>query len=220
MTYAESLEGTGPWPARRFSQAISEGDGISLIPILSGGDVVLAEAAEAAGAEALAVESVEDVRRLRASTELPLLVRMVVRDEGALREARQAGADACILVLEELGDEGDLLEELHAAALDLGLDCALDVRDEGELERALERIDPEIVILSGRELDKDETELERTLDLLPDVPAGKLVVSETRIQSREQVLELERAGVDAVVVGGLAGGMDFRARLEELVGRR
>jgi indole-3-glycerol phosphate synthase len=192
---------SGGWPKRRFSQAISEGDGISVIPLLRGDVAALAQAAAEAGAEALAVESVEEVRLLRDATELPLLVRRVVADEGSLRAAREAGADACILAFEELAVEDELLDELVAGAAELGLDCALDVRDEEQLERVLEALDPEILVLSEREPEKDEIDLERTLELLPDVPAGKLVVSESRVTTRAQVLELERAGVDAVLLG-------------------
>jgi indole-3-glycerol phosphate synthase len=194
-------DGETRWPERRFSQAISEGDGISVIPLLHGDLAAQAEAAEAAGAEALAVESIEEVRTVRTSTSLPLLVRRVRADSGTLRAARGAGADACILTFEELADEDELLEELVEAAAELGLDCALDVRDEEELEQVLELLDPEILLISERDPEKDELDLERTLDLLPDVPAGKLVVSESRVTRREQVLELERAGVDAVLLG-------------------
>ena len=91
------------------------------------------------------------------------------------------------------------------------------MREEEELEEVLERIDPEIVLLSERDVDDDEEDLERTLDLLADVPAGKLVVSEARIVSRDQVLALERAGVDAILVDGLAREPEFEAALEELV---
>jgi len=204
----------------RFSQAISEGDGISVIPILDGGDIAeLAAAADAAGAEAIAVRTVADVAAARAQTDLPIIVCELSPDEKGIHAARAGGADACILVFEELEDEGAILEELHAHALELGLDCALDVRDEDELEAALERIDPEIVILSERDPEKDEEELERTLELLPDVPVGKLVVSESRVVAREQVLALERAGVDAVLVSaGLPAG-GFAEALAELTGR-
>jgi indole-3-glycerol phosphate synthase len=196
-----SSAGGGGWPARLFSQAISEGDGISVIPRLRGDLAVLARAAQEAGAEALAVDDVESVRSLRARTELPLLVRVVALEPGAIEQARAAGADACVLPFEQLADEAELLAELVTTATELGLECALDVRDEDELEQVLELLDPEIVVLSEREPGKDEIELERTLDLLPDVPAGKLVVSESRVTTREQVLELERAGVDAVLLG-------------------
>ena len=207
------------WPQRRFSQAISEGDGISVIPFLRGDLAALARAAEEAGAEALAVESVADVQVLRPTTDLPLLVHAVRPDADALQAARAAGSDACVLVFEELSDDEELLEELVAVAAELGLDCAIDVRDEDELAEVLERLDPDILVLSERDRDEDEDDLERTLDLLPDVPAGKLVISESRVTAREQILELERAGVDAAVVQALAQSADLSAVLSVLVGR-
>ena len=208
------------WPERRFSQAISEGDGISVIPLLRGDLERHARAAEAAGAEALALDSIAEVSSLRSITDLPLLVRHVDAEVEALEAARRAGADACVLHFEQLADEGGLLEELVGAAWDLGLDCALDVRDENELEEALERLDPEILLLSERNPEKGELELERTLDLLADVPVGKLVVSESRVGSRDQVLELERAGVDAVMLeAAIAADDGITDLVSELTGR-
>lgn len=194
----------------RFSQAISEGDGISVIPVLEANIDELVALAEAAGAEAVAVRA-EHVERARALTGLPIVAR-----DGDPATASAAGADAVVIAYEAAEDEGRL-EDLYALARELGLDCAVDVRDEDELEEALERIDPDIVLISERGLDEDEEDLERTLDLLADVPAGKLVVSEARIVSREQVLALERAGVDAILVHDLAPDPDFEAALEELV---
>jgi indole-3-glycerol phosphate synthase len=81
----------------------------------------------------------------------------------------------------------------------------------------MERVDPEVLLISELGLEEGEDDLERTLDLLADVPAGKLVISQARIVSREQVLALERAGVDAILIAGLAGDPDFAAALEELV---
>jgi indole-3-glycerol phosphate synthase len=212
----EAREG---WPGRRFSQPISEGDGISVIPFVRGDDEAVAGHAESAGAEALAVETIGQAAALREKTDLPLLLQGTVGDAAALRAARAAGVDACMFVYAELAGNAELLEELVAEAADLGLDWALDVRDEEELEDALERLDPDIVVLSERDREKDEVELELTLDLLPDVPAGKLVVSDSRVTTREQVLELERAGVDAALVPLLASGDAFSARLARLTGR-
>lgn len=196
----------------RFSQAISEGDGISVIPVLEGEVEEFAAQAEAAGAEAVAVAAV-DLARARLATTLPIIAR-----DGDPQALSAAGADACILVFQAFADADDRLESLYALARELDLDCAVDVRDAEELERALERIDPDIVVISERELDRGEEDLERTLDVLADVPAGKLVVSEARVVIRDQVVALERAGVDAVLVQGLARpGSDFTAGLEELV---
>ena len=194
----------------RFSQAISEGDGISVIPVLEGDVESLAALAEKAGAEGIAVHA-GDVERARAGTGLPILAR-----DGNPAAVAEAGADAVVIEFRAAEGEGKL-ERLYAAAYDLELDCAVEVREEEDLEEALERVDPEIVLISEAGLDEDEEDLERTLDLLADVPAGKLVVSEARIVSRDQVLALERAGVDAILVHGLAGGPEFGAVLEELV---
>jgi indole-3-glycerol phosphate synthase len=176
---------------RRFSQAISEGDGISVIVDVA--DAEAARAAEAQGAEAVAVRGrLDDVR---GATELPILW----RPGGAPADAARGGADACLLVVEDADEDEDRLARLHAEAIELGLDCVVEVRNEEQLELALEELDPEIFLLSVGQEDADA--LSRALELLPDVPAGKLAVAEVPVSNRGQVIELERAGVDAVIVG-------------------
>ena len=91
-----------------------------------------------------------------------------------------------------------------------GLECVVDVRDADELAAVLERLDPEIFLLSPRRGSNGEEALESVLDLLEDVPAGKLAIADLRVTTRDEIAELERAGVDAVIVGtsdvdGLAG---------------
>jgi indole-3-glycerol phosphate synthase len=197
----------------RFSEAISEGDGISVVPVLEGDVGRLAEIAEATGAEAVAVRTTGDARRARAATQLPVVVRG--DDPEAVSEA---GADACILVFDSSAGEEEVIDELYALARDLDLDCVVGVRDEDGLEEALERVDPDIILISSARQNRSEEELERALDLLPDVPAGKLVIAETSVViGREQVLALERAGVDAVLVA--PGEADFGATLADLTGR-
>jgi indole-3-glycerol phosphate synthase len=194
----------------RFSQAISEGDGISVIPVLDGDVEGLAALAEEAGAEAIMVRP-DDVERARSRCGLPIVAR-----DGDPRSVSAAGGDALVLAYDAAAEDGEL-EGLYGLARELGLDCPVDVQDEEALEEALERVDPDIVLISERGLGADEEDLERTLDLLADVPAGKLVVSDARIVSREQVLALERAGVDAILVRDLGRDPDFAAALEELV---
>jgi len=204
----------------RFSQAISEGDGISVVPALTGDVGPLAAAAEAAGAEAIAVATHVHAEAARSSAGLSVLVREPVEDVAGLHRLSALGVDAFVIRYDDLAGAGERLEELHAEALELDVDCALDVEDEEQLEEALERVDPDIVLISLRPGGDEEEELERALDLLPDVPAGKLVVVETNAVSREQVLALERAGVDALVVRDLAGAPDFSRAVGELVGTR
>ena len=80
------------------------------------------------------------------------------------------------------------------------LEAVVDVRDEEELEQALERLDPEIFLLRGHEPDEDVDPLDAVLELLPDVPAGKLAIAHVEVATRDEVLALERAGIDAVLV--------------------
>ena len=178
--------------ARRFSQAISEGDGISVLVDVYDADA--ARAAEAQGAEALVVGPGIDV--VRAATELPILYRAA----DSLERAVRAGADACLLVVEDHREDGDRLERLYAEAAEFELDCVVEVRSDEELQLALERLDPEIFLLA-RSREDGEDAVDRALDLLPDVPAGKLAVAEAAISTRDEVVELERAGFDAVIVG-------------------
>jgi indole-3-glycerol phosphate synthase len=178
--------------ARRFSQAISEGDGISIVVPVTDPDG--ARQAEDEGAEAIAIHGA--VHAVREATSLPLLW----RPHGQPRDAHAAEADACVLVYAELEDDDGRLEGAYREAVELGLECAIEVRDEEELAAALERLDPEIFLLAGA--GGDEGPLEWALDLLQDVPAGKLAIADLPVSGRDEVAELERAGMDAVIVPG------------------
>src|SRR5919201_357458 len=184
-------------PDRRFSQAISEGDGISIIAAVE--DAEAARRAESERAEALVVRG--DARRVREATTLPILWRADVPLEGA-----SDVADAYRLVFQRHEDDEERLAELHVHALELGLDCVVDVRNEEELERALDALDPEIFLLSPREANGDQSALQCVLSLLPNVPAGKLAIADLPHTTRADVVELERAGVDAVIVRAASVG--------------
>lgn len=177
---------------RRLSQAISEGEGISLIAAVHDADG--ARSAEAQGADGIAL--LGPAQGVRKATSLPILYRVDASPE----VAREVGADACLIVVEEHEQREDL-EDLHDRALALGLEIVVDVHDDASLQASLERIDPEIFLLSPREADADEAHLDRVLDLLPDVPAGKLAIADLSAATREEVIALERAGIDAVLVG-------------------
>jgi hypothetical protein len=177
---------------RRFSQALSEGDGISVIVVVDGPEA--ARDAESAGAEALFVGS--DLERrlpaIRAASELPILVRYDGQGLASLE-----GADACLVDMESSGSS---IEDVRRG---LGADFELAPRiaNDEDLEFLLERLDPEILVLAALPGGSDdETPLERVLELLPDVPAGKLAIADIGARTREEVEELERAGVDGVIV--------------------
>ena len=166
---------------RRFSEAISEGDGISLIVEVA--DPESARTAEEQGAEGILVRGRVD--GVREATTLPILW---VAD-GPPQAAREAGADAYVIRFDE---DDESVVERWAEAAEAGLDCVVAVTDEDELEVALERLDPEILLLGGRAPNGDEDDpLEQALDLLPDVPAGKLAIADVGVSSRDAVVALE-----------------------------
>jgi NAD(P)H-dependent flavin oxidoreductase YrpB (nitropropane dioxygenase family) len=175
---------------RRFSQAISEGDGISLIATVAAAED--AARVEEHGAEAVLVPPGSDgaLEQIRAATSLPVLIAFP-----AGRAEAPAAADACLV------DADEDLESLASRYGDLAEACELAFRieDEDRLEAALEEFDPEIFVLAAPGADGDEA-LERVLDLLPDVPAGKLAIAELSGPTRDDVGALERAGFDGVIV--------------------
>jgi len=177
--------------SRRFSNAIAEGDGISVVAAVEDPDA--ARAAEAQRAEALVVNG--DPARLREATRLPILWRATVPVDRVAEVA-----DAVTLTLPEDEDEDhDPTRRRYEDVLAAGLDCAVEVRSEEELERALEFLDPEIFLLAPPQDDEGER-LEAVLELLAAVPAGKLAIADLAVTTEGEVYELERAGVDAVIV--------------------
>ena len=177
-------------PSRRFSHAIAEGDGISVVAAVE--DAEEARAAEEQRAEALVVHG--DPARLREATRLPILWRA-----DAVVERAVEAADAVTLSLPDEDEDHDPAQRRHEDALAAGLDCAVEVSTEEELERALEVLDPEIFLLVPPQNDEEER-LEAVLELLAAVPAGKLAIADLAVTTEDEVHELERAGVDAVIV--------------------
>jgi indole-3-glycerol phosphate synthase len=142
--------------------------------------------------------SLADLTEARAASELPILRKDFTVDPYQLVEARAVGADAVLLVVGSL--ESDALASLYQEARALDLDALVEVHDGNELETALE-IDADLIGINNRDLQDFSVDIAKTFELLADVPAGKTVVSESGIVHREQVEELERVGVDAVLVG-------------------
>jgi indole-3-glycerol phosphate synthase len=143
--------------------------------------------------------SIADLRAARAVTDLPILRKDFTVDRYQLFEAAAVQADAVLLIVAAL--DGKDLESLHAEARNLDLDVLVEVHDRDELEVALARLDADVIGINNRDLTDFSVDLQRTFELLADVPAGKTVVSESGIGSRAQVDELEQVGVDAVLVG-------------------
>ena len=142
--------------------------------------------------------SIADLRAARAVSDLPILRKDFTVDRYQLYEAAAVQADAVLLIVAIL--EREELESLHSEAGELDLDCLVEVHDAEELEAALE-IDADVIGINNRNLSDFTVDVSRTFELLSDVPAGKTVVSESGIHSRQQIEELEQVGVDAVLVG-------------------
>jgi indole-3-glycerol phosphate synthase len=166
----------------------------------------IAHAYEDAGATAMSVlteednfaGSLADLRAARAACSLPILRKDFVVDPYQLYEARAAGADAVLLIVAALEDAD--LAALYQRARSLSLDVLVEVHDGKELARAA-AIGAQIVGVNNRDLRDFSVDVGRTSQLLAQMPADVLVVSESGIATREQVRELERQGVAAVLVG-------------------
>ena len=142
--------------------------------------------------------SLEDRWEARGASELPVLRKDFVVDPYQIVESAAAGADAILLIVAALSP--DALYDLLREARDLDLDAVVEVHDERELGVALD-VEADVLGLNNRDLTDFSVDIERTYELLSDVPAGKTVVSESGFSSRDQLDELERVGVDAVLIG-------------------
>jgi hypothetical protein len=187
-------------PIRPFTESIG-GEEISFVLRLPSYDAELLGLAERGEAAGLAI-SLQEVTAVSDSTRLPLVLTDVVVDPYQLYECRACGGDGAILIAAAFEDENDELISLHDLAVELGLDVILEVAGEEEIERTLELLDPDSFLIRNRGADGEgEVDFERTFSLLEEVPAGKIVLSQGGVRAREEVVALERAGVDAAILG-------------------
>lgn len=227
----------GAPPIASFARALAA-DGMSLIaemkraspsrgPIQADAQVApIVTAYAGAGASAISVlteprwfsGSLEDLREAHATVGTPLLRKDFVVDPYQLVEARLAGASAALLIVASFGDRSRLAA-LMGQARALGLDTLVEVHDRAELEIALEA-DAPIIGINNRDLRSLEVDVGTSLRLRPKIPAGVTVVAESGITTRADVVMLEDAGVDAILVGeALMRVGDPAATAAELLGR-
>jgi indole-3-glycerol phosphate synthase len=151
---------------------------------------------------------------IRARVTVPLLRKDFTIDEWQLWESRAAGADAVLLIVSIL--DGPLLGDLLAAAKGLGLAALVECHTAAEVDRALS-VGGRLLGINNRDLATFETRIETTLDLLPLIPPGPLVISESGFFTGEQVRRVVDAGARAVLVGeGLVRADDVAAKVREL----
>jgi len=142
--------------------------------------------------------SYDHLRQARAACPLPVLRKDFVIDPYQVIHARALGADCILLIVAAL--DAQQLDELESCALELGMDVLVEVHDAAELERALGLRTP-LLGINNRNLRTFETRLQTTLDLLPRIPEGKRVVTESGILGPDDVRLMRGHGVDAFLVG-------------------
>lgn len=183
-----------------------------------------AGAYHAGGAAALSVITdrrffggdLEDLQHARSVVPLPVMRKDFIIDKIQLYQSRIAGADAVLLIVGALSplQLRDLYEETHA----LGMTALVEVHSEDELNRALD-LQPKILGINNRNLKTMEVDLETCVRLRKLIPPGPLVVGESGISTREDVIRLRNEGIDAFLVGtSLMKAEDPTASLKELCG--
>jgi len=184
----------------------------------------IARAYAAAGAAAISVlvderfgGTWDDLRAARASTNAPLLAKGFFSTEAHLRTAKEAGADAALLLLRDL-DDGRVALLLDVAGA-LGLDTLVEAHDAGELERGIALGAP-VLGVNARDLSTFAIDRRAQLELVARIPRDRVVIAESGIRTRAQGAAAELAGADAVLVGSaLMRAPDPAAKLAELLSR-
>ena len=185
---------------------------------------MIAPAYAAAGAAAISVLVDErfggtwnDLRAARAATTAPLLAKGFFSTREHLETARDAGADAALLLLRDLDD--GLVVELMRDAERLGLDTLVEAHDAEELERGI-ALDAPVLGVNARDLATFAIDRRAQLELVARIPSDRIVIAESGIETRAQGAAAELAGADAVLVGStLMRAADPGAKLRELLSR-
>ncbi len=183
----------------------------------------VARAYEAGGAAALSVLTdqpyfggmVSDLQSARAATSLPCLRKDFVIDEVQVYEARAIGADAMLLIVAAIADDG-LMADLHALGRDLGMGVLVEAHDAREVERAL-KAGAQVLGINSRDLATFSEDLGVATGLSSLVPADVIAVAESAIRSVGDARRVAGAGFDAVLVGeALVRAVDPTALVRDL----
>ncbi|RYY69515.1 MAG: indole-3-glycerol phosphate synthase TrpC [Comamonadaceae bacterium] len=142
--------------------------------------------------------SIDYLKQARASCELPVLRKDFMVDAWQIYESRAVGADAILLIAAVLDDAQ--MKDFEAVAHGLGMAVLVEVHDASELERAC-RLKTRLVGVNNRNLRSFEVSLDTTLSMLADIPADRLLVTESGIATAADVQRMRQAGVNAFLVG-------------------
>jgi indole-3-glycerol phosphate synthase len=134
----------------------------------------------------------------RAAAPMPALRKEFIVDEYQVAESRALGADAILLIVAALDDAR--LAALESCAVAYGLDVLVEVHDAAELDRALKLATP-LIGINNRNLRTFNVSLHTTIELLPRIPADRIVVTESGIVAQRDVAQMRRHGVHAFLVG-------------------
>lgn len=155
---------------------------------------------------------------LRGNMRIPLLRKDFIFDEYQVYESRVAGADALLLIVAVLGK--DRLKELMELTHSLGMAALVEVHDEAETEIALEA-GAQIIGVNNRDLKTFKTDINTTIRLSSYIPRDRVLVSESGINTHEDILKLREWGVEAFLIGeALMREENFRKKLKELRGEK
>jgi indole-3-glycerol phosphate synthase len=219
MRFSDALSGSGLAAIAEFKRrSPSMGD---IRPDARVEDVVPTYSANGASAISVLVDerfagTIDDLRAARAVTDTPLLAKGFFSTEEHLRELREAGADAALLILRDLDDA--TTAQLIRYAESIGLDTLVEAHDLDELDRA-HRLNAPIVGVNARDLSTFHIDRNAQLELVARAQAD-VVIAESAVHSRAQAAAAELAGADAVLVGtSLMQAPDPGAKLRELVSR-
>jgi indole-3-glycerol phosphate synthase len=177
---------------------------------------------EAGGASAISVLTdkeffkgdIKYLSEIKKTVSVPVLRKDFIIDPYQIYEARAAGADLVLLIARILTKEK--IDAFLALSHELGMECLVEVHDNDELEKVLET-ESAIIGINNRNLDTFETNLETTLQLCHRIPEDKIIVSESGIKTRADVLMLEEAGIDAILIGEtLMRSEDISRKIKEL----
>lgn len=160
--------------------------------------------------------SLDYLAAIRGEVAIPLLRKDFIVDPFQVYEARVAGADAILLIAACL--DRAQMEDLAGLAAELGLDVLTEVHNHRELEKTL-LVGAEIIGINNRDLHSFKTDIATTEKLLREIPSGKVVVSESGINTRADIDRLQAVGVHAFLIGeAMMREADIGAKLQSLLG--